>query len=106
MSANESIKFSNIAATTSPFVLVGGCYMVNCKATGYGTIKLQVLGPDGVTYLDIKQAFDNAGTEQDDVIGTFAADGSKVLALAPGQYRLTVASCTAIYVTVTRVPLE
>ena len=98
----ESVSFSNIAATTSPFVIKGGRYLVGIKASNYGTVKLQQLAQDGSTYLDLKLVAD-AGT--DIVTGSWAADGAKAFDLAAGQYRLTVASATAIYASITRVPL-
>jgi len=106
MAINENIKFSNITVTTSPFILVGGGYLVSISATfGGGSVKLQVLGPDGSTYLDIKQPFDNAGTEQDDVISTWSANGAKLMPLGPGQYRLTIATATAVYANIDRIPM-
>lgn len=107
MAAQENIHFANISATTLPFVIKGGGYLVGVVATfGGGSVKLQVLGPDGTTYLDTKQPFDNAGTEQDDIISTWTANGAKLLPLVPGQYRLTITTATAVYVDITRVPLD
>lgn len=107
MAAQENIQFLNIAATTLPFVIKGGGYLVSVVATfGGGSVKLQILGPDNTTYLDTKQPFDNAGTEQDDIISTFSANGAKLLPLAPGQYRITITTATAVYVNITRVPLD
>lgn len=104
MATEENIKFSNIAATTSPFTIKGGGYLVSVSATfGGGSVKLQILGPDGTTYLDIKQPFDNAGTEQDDVISTWSANGAKLMPLCAGQYRLTITTATAVYANVTRI---
>lgn len=106
MDSQENIAFTNISATTSPFVIKGGAYLVSVVATfGGGSVKLQILGPDGSTYLDTKQPFDNAGTEQDDVISTFSANGAKLLPLAPGQYRITITTATAVYVNITRAPI-
>jgi hypothetical protein len=106
MDTEESIKFSNISATTNPFELKGGAYLVAVSGTfGGGSVKLQILGQDGSTYLDLKQPFDNAGTEQDDVIGTFSSNGAKLLPIAPGQYRLTITTATAVYASITRAPI-
>lgn len=111
MRAHESVKFSNISASTSPFVLEGGLYAASAVATfGGGSIKLQMLGPDGSTYLDLKAPFDKpdgtGGTEEDLVIGTFLVAGMKTFYLPPGQYRFTIATASAVYAQVVRVPFE
>lgn len=104
--AYEGKSFSNISATTAAFPLtLGGKYSVSVVATfGGGSVKLQQLGPDGSTFLDQQAAFNNAGTEADLVISTFAANGTKVLDLPPGQYKFTIATATAVYASITRVP--
>jgi hypothetical protein len=44
----ESVAFSNISTTTSPFTLKGGTYSFITRATSYGTtVQLQTLAPDG-----------------------------------------------------------
>lgn len=109
MRSTDSYFASSIAATTASFPLAGGRYAVAVVATfGGGSVKFQMLGPDNSTYLDVKQAYSDgsAGTETDLVIGTFLAAGMKVFDIPPGQYRLTVATATAIYAAITRVPLE
>ncbi len=107
MRTTEAIKFSNIGATTAAFALYGGRYAVGVVATfSSGSVKFQQLGPDGSTYLDLKAPYDVAGTEQDDVIGTFVANGMKVFDVPPGQYKLTITTASAVYANVVRVPLE
>lgn len=69
---------SNISATTSAFPLHGGIYGVIYKATwGSGTITLQVLAPDAVTWIIALTAF--------------SADGCTNGYLPPGSYRFAVA---------------
>jgi hypothetical protein len=106
----QSVQFSNISASTLPFVIDGGRYGVSVVGSNFGTVKLQQLAIDGSTYLDIKAGFEKSdgtgGTEDDLVIGTFAANGYKVFDLAPGRYRLTIGSATAVYAAITRVPLS
>lgn len=103
----DRVAFSNVSAS-QVFTLIGGKYLVSVTGSNFGTVKVQRLAPDGTTYLDIKQAFDKpdgtGGTEEDLVIGTFAAAGCKVLDLAPGQYQLTISSATAVYAEIARVP--
>ena len=106
MGDHEAFLISNQAAGSYPFRLdIGGRYMMTVHATfGGGTVKLQVLGPDGVTYLDVQGTFNNAGAEVDLVISTFSSDGTKVYDLAPGQYKFLVTTATAVYAAIARCP--
>lgn len=108
MRAPESVLFSNISATTAAFLLIGGKYMVSVVGTSFGTVKLQRVGPDGSTMIDIKQPFDKpdgtGGTEEDLVISVFAANGSKVFDLGPGNYEFVIASTTGVYAEIVRIP--
>lgn len=89
--STESVSFSNIAASTSPFALRGGKYAAAALATfGGGSVTLQMLGPDGSTYVTCLTAF--------------TAAGYGVVDLPPGQYRFTIATATAVYASVTRIP--
>lgn len=86
---------SNVAATTAAFELKGGKYAVAVVATfGGGSVKLQMLGPDSTTYLSVA-----SGTD-------FTAAGYGTVDLPPGQYRWTIATATAVYAVVCRVPGE
>ena len=60
----ENVSYDNIAATTSAFVLNGGNYSIAVKASTYGTVTLQILGPDDTTYLTVLTAF-AAGSDQE-----------------------------------------
>lgn len=53
----------NASTTQGPFDLLGGKYGVTVTATSYGTggTALQLLGPDGVTYVNALAAFTAAG---------------------------------------------
>ncbi len=94
-SANDSKLFSNISASTSPFVLEGGKYGVAAVATfGGGSVKLQALLPDGSTYASV-----SSGTD-------LAAAGYATVDLTPGTYRFTIATATAVYCSVAKIPLE
>lgn len=94
MRAPESVAFKNISATPAAFTLSGGVYVLDAVATwGGGSLTLQRLGPDGSTLLDAATALTANGT-------------SGAIALPPGSYRLTIATATAVYVTVVRVPGE
>jgi hypothetical protein len=81
---DEVKAFSNISATTAPFTLRGGSYGVTINATfGGGSVALQRLCPDGVTYVTCLTAFSAAG---------YASAN-----LPSGTYRLLVVTATAIY---------
>jgi hypothetical protein len=91
--STDGKAFSNIAATTAPFSLLGGKYGAAAVATfGGGSVKLQTLGPDNSTWLSVLAATD------------FAAAGYAVIDLPAGQYRFTIATATAVYASVFRIP--
>jgi inosine-uridine nucleoside N-ribohydrolase len=91
--SSEGKAFPNISATTAAFALEGGKYGASAVATfGGGSVKLQTLLADGSTWQSVSSATD------------FTAAGYGVIDLAPGQYRFTVATATAVYCAVTRVP--
>jgi microcystin-dependent protein len=95
MRATDARSFSNIAASTAAFSLAGGQYGVDCIATfGGGSVKLQRLGADGSTYLSV-----SSGTD-------FSANGYASVDLPAGSYRFTVATATAIYAGIVRIPGE
>jgi len=90
-SVAESKPFNNISATTAAFTLKGGKYAVTVVATfGGGSVTLQGLALDGTTFVT--------------VLAAFTANGFASVDLPPGQYRLTVATATAIFASVTSVP--
>jgi hypothetical protein len=75
---DDAKSFSNIAATTAAFNLDGGKYGVSCVATfGGGSVTLQVLAQDGVTWLPALTAF--------------TANGYASVDLLPASYRVAVA---------------
>jgi len=75
--ARDSHAESNIAATTSAFTLLGGTYHVSVIGSTFGTVTLQILGPDGSTYLTTLTAF--------------SANGTATANLPAGSYRLALA---------------
>ena len=95
MHAPEGKAFSNISATPASFALRGGKYGVAAIATWTaGSAKLQKLGPDGSTFLSV-----SAGTD-------FTANGYATVDLPPGTYQLTIATATAVYFALDRIPGE
>jgi|GEM_PF-2953412 hypothetical protein len=94
MRAHESFAWSNISATPAQFSLLGGTYALDAVATwGGGSVKLQRVGPDGSTLIDAATSMTANGT-------------SGALSLTPGKYQLTIATATAVYASVTRIPGE
>lgn len=88
-------SFSNISASTAQFTLKGGYYMMAAVATwGGGNVELQMLGPDGSTYLSAPTAL------------KLTANGMIAGYLPQGQYRFTVTTATALYCSVTGVPIS
>ena len=94
MRAHESFAWSNISATPAQFSLLGGTYVLDAVATwSTGSVKLQRVGPDGSTLIDAATSMTANGT-------------SGELSLPPGKYQLTIATATAVYASVTRIPGE
>jgi len=87
----DSKTFSNIGATTASFALFGGKYAISAKATGAGTMGLQAVGPDGSTMIAVHTAF-------------AAVTGFIVADLPPGQYQFVIATFTAVFASITRIP--
>jgi hypothetical protein len=94
MRARDSYKAANIAATTAAFTLEGGVYCLDAIATwGGGSLTLTRLGPDGSTYLTAATALTADGT-------------SGAISLPGGTYKLTIATATALYASLVRIPGE
>lgn len=95
MRACDGYNAANISATTAAFPLLGGLYGVDCVATfSAGTVKLQKLAGDQSTYVSV-----SSGTD-------FSAAGYATVNLPAGTYKLTVATATAAYVQIRRIPGE
>lgn len=95
MRAVDGHSESNIAATTAAFKLTGGLYGVDAVGTwGGGSAKLQKLAADGSTYLSV-----SSGTD-------FTANGYSTVNLPAGSYKIVIATATAVYVNIRRIPGE
>lgn len=95
MRARDGYSAVNISASTAAFNLDGGLYGVDCVATfGGGSVKLQKLANDETTYVSVASATD------------FTAAGYGIAYIPQGRYRLTVATASAIYVSIARIPGE
>jgi hypothetical protein len=89
--STEAVVFQNIVATTAAFALRGGKYAIAANATGSGTMGLQMQGADGVTFIAVHTAF-------------AAVTGFVTVDLPPGQYKFVIATFTAVYASICRVP--
>lgn len=88
----ETILYQNVApGTIGPFELRGGKYWIETKSTGTGTIDLKRRGPDGSTF--------TARITQ-----ITATAGQQTIDLPPGSYEWVVATFTANYLEITRIP--
>jgi len=95
MHAQESVKpFVNAAAGTVAFELRGGRYSIDYVGTGTGTVDVKALGPDQSTLIPV-------GVTQ-----ITATTGHQVVELPPGLYSAVIATFTANFLTITRVPAE
>lgn len=93
MRAQEAVTFTDIAATTAAFKLDGGSYKVAVVATfGGGSVGLEQLGPNGSTWLAVHTALTAAGVA--------------TVQVPPGQFRFAIATATAVYAQVARIPGE
>ena len=83
----ENFPFKNASTTQGPFILRGGNYGMTVHATfGGGSVTLQRLAPDGVTFVTVLTAF--------------AADGYASANLPAGTYQIAIVTATAVYVDV------
>lgn len=93
MRAVDGYSAENISATTSGFKLAGGKYGIAVAATfGGGSVGLQKLHSDGTTWLAVITALTAAGYTTADI--------------PAGTYRLVIATATAVYASIERIPGE
>ena len=90
MAATQSQQFSNISATTAAFSLLGGKYGLSISATwGGGSAQLEALSLDGSTWINVGSSL--------------TANSFANYDLPPGQYRIAIATATAVYAALTTV---
>jgi len=91
MRAGENQSFSDISADTAAFVLRGGKYGISATATwSAGSVTLEKLAGDGSTYVTAATAM--------------TANDYVTVDLPPGTYKFAVATSTAVYLELQRVP--
>jgi hypothetical protein len=87
-----TVVFSNISATTAPFALAVGQYILFGNAANWGGgLNLQLLSPDGLTWLNVASASRNANGVSDPIM------------LAAGSYRVQLATMTGLYLSISAV---
>jgi hypothetical protein len=90
MSSLPPITWSNLSATPANFVLsVSGLYQFQVVASAWnsGSVTLNILGPDGSTFLSM---------------AVQSANGGELLYIQEGTYQLTIASATGVSASLTR----
>lgn len=94
MVPSDGKAISDADETTAGFALKGGRYGVAAVATwGGGSAKLEILLPDGTTWVSVGSSTD------------FTDDGFALVDIPPGQYRVAIATATGVYASIDRVPL-
>ena len=94
MRATETQSYTwSATGAGATFALTGGLYMTAAHSANWnsGNVALQVLGPDGSTWIGATN-------------GSLSADGTLTASLAPGSYRFNVTTTAAGAVAVTRIP--
>jgi hypothetical protein len=94
MASTQTVTLcTNAAAGTfqASDALLGGTYELDYVGTGAGTVNAQVLGPNGVTWI-------NVGTQ---ITTTTAA---QIIQISAGQFRIVITGFTASYCNLSRLP--
>lgn len=92
MSSTASVTLlNNENATSTAKAWGGGKALFAVKGSAFGSVALQLLLPDNVTW------WTPAGA-------SLTADGGIVVELPPGQIRALVTGATNVYATVARIP--
>jgi hypothetical protein len=89
----QAIFFNNAAAGSTTAYILGGKYLLVFAGTGTGTVDLFATALDGSQTAKVATQIT-------------ATAGSQVLDLPPGTYKATIATFTANYLTLTRIPEE
>ena len=88
-------SFPNISANSAQFGLKGGYYVVAAIGTIPTSVELQMLGPDGSTFVSLPTA-----------LKVTASGGTAGGYAPPGQYRFTLTSATGVTCSVAGVPIS
>jgi hypothetical protein len=93
--AVDGKTFSGLSANSPQFELKGGYYVVCAIGTITTSVELQMLGPDGATFVSLPTAL--KVTTSGGTAGGYAP---------PGQYRFTLTAATGVTCTVDGVPIS
>ena len=91
--ATEAFRLTNVAAGTYTFTLLGGVYAWDTKSTGSGTVDLKIIAGDNTTAIAVATQI------------TATSGFQSPMYLPPGNYEIVIATFTASYVVVARVPI-
>lgn len=98
MNVTDGIQFTGISASTAPFRLKGGRYVLAATATfGGGSIAVQMLMHDGATWVTPLNIAGSANT--------LTAAGTQVVDLPPGQYKIVIVTASAVTVSLSSIPI-
>lgn len=87
----DGFVISNEGAGSYAFTLLGGLYSLVATGTwGGGNLALEILGPDGSTYVSVLPAI--------------TASGYATLSLPKGAYKFVVTTATAVYAALLGIP--
>ena len=89
---NANISYAGIVLLSGsdnigPFQLDGGTYSITAAAANWGSITLELLAADGVTFVPVIPTLGLAGTETIDPI---TANGQYMFILPKGTYQIAV----------------
>lgn len=100
----ESFQANNAApGTFGPYTLQGGSYEFALSCTGTPAASLQKLMPNGSAFV-AQYGRPNTATPGTYINSLITADKLTFDDLAPGQYQVVIATSTANYFTLTKVP--
>jgi hypothetical protein len=93
--AVDGKSFFGLSANTAAFPLKGGYYVVAAIGTITTSVELQMLGPDGSTFVSLPTA-----------LKVTASGGTAGGYAPPGQYRFTLTAATGVSCSVSGVPIS
>ncbi len=92
---HDGVSATAQSATSAAFYLLGGRYAFCVTATfGGGNIQLQILMPDGTTYIGASAAITTSA----------GAAGTQIVDLPPGTYQIAITTATSVQYSLVRVP--
>jgi hypothetical protein len=93
--AVDGKTFTGLSANSPTFYLKGGNYVVAAIGTITTSVELQMLGPDGATFISLPTS-----------LKITTSGGTAGGNAPPGQYRFTLTSATGVSRSVSGVPIS